>query len=151
MPVITREDTAVPAYRSPAPPLRPALLLASLVLAPTAWAQESYEERWIRLADAHAALVAEAGGRDFQARLLAQHEAVAREVEARCGRTGRRSGMASFQAVIVIAADGRVQELLPMPRSPHFRCFEKEMQRQRYPAPPTAPFYQVVRFALPTG
>lgn len=141
----------MPAPRPTAPPPRLALLLAGLALPLAALAQESYEERWIRLADAHAALVAEDAGRDFEARLLEQHQAIARTLEERCGRAGRRSGMASFQAVIVIAADGRVQELLPMPRSPHFRCFEKEMQRQRYPAPPTAPFHQVVRFALPTG
>lgn len=128
-----------------------ALVLAAAVLPVPALAQESYEERWIRLADSHADLVATAAGSDYQARLLEAHETVARTVEERCGRAGRRSGMASFQAVLVLASDGRVQELLPMPRSPHFRCFEKELTRQRYPAPPTAPFHQVVRFALPTG
>lgn len=141
----------MPAPRPTVPLFRLGLLLAGLGLPLLAGAQESYEERWIRLADAHAALVAQSAGSDFQTRLLGQHEAIARSVEERCGRAGRRSGMASFQAVIVIAADGRVQELLPMPRSPHFRCFEKELLRQRYPAPPTAPFYQVVRFNLPTG
>jgi hypothetical protein len=141
----------MPVLPPSAPLPRLVLLLAGLALTPAALAQESYQERWIRLADAHAALVADAAGSAFQARLLEQHEGIARDVEARCGRAGRRSGMASFQAVIVIAADGRVLELLPMPGSPHFRCFEKEMQDQRYPAPPTAPFYQVVRFTLPTG
>jgi hypothetical protein len=132
-------------------PCPAALLTLALAWPLPAVAQESYEQRWIRLADAHAALVAEEAGSAYQARLLEQHEGVARSVEERCGRAGRRSGMASFQAVMVLAADGRVEELLPMPRSPHFRCFEKEMQRQRFPAPPTAPFYQVLRFDLPSG
>jgi hypothetical protein len=142
----------MPAPRPTAHLLRPLLLLAGLALPVLpVLAQESYEERWIRLADAHAALVAEEAGSAFQARLLEQQAGIARSVEERCGRAGRRSGMASFQAVMVLAADGRVEELLPMPRSPHFRCFEKEMQRQRFPAPPSAPFYQVLRFDLPAG
>lgn len=146
---ITAKGPAMPAPRSTALLLAP--LLAAAALVPTAWAQESYEERWIRLADAHAAAVATEPGTTYEAQLLEAHGAIARHLEERCGRAGRRSGMASFQAVLVLASDGRVEELLPMPRSPHFRCFEREMTRQRYPAPPSAPFPYVVRFNLPTG
>jgi hypothetical protein len=133
---------------------RPVLVLASLLplLGTGALsAQESYEERWIRLADLHAAAIASDAGARYQTEFAAEHAAVAAMVEPRCARTGQRSGMSNFQAIVVLDGEGRVRELLPMPRSSHFRCFEKELLRYRYPAPPASPYYQVVRFNLPTA
>lgn len=125
--------------------------LAALVWVAPAPAQSDYQARWIALADQHGAAQATDAGRDYEARFAAAHASIAADIEDACGRAGRRSGMANFQAVAVLAADGRVTDLLPMPRSPHFRCFEKEMVGQRYPAPPTAPWPQLLRFNLPTG
>lgn len=110
--------------------------------------EERYEERWVRLADAWTAAAATDAGSAWQAEFARAHPAVQADAERRCGRAGAAAGFNSFQAVLVIGRDGRVEEVLPMPPSSHFRCFERFLRGQRYPAPPSQPWQVQVEFAL---
>lgn len=129
--------------------IRFAAAALSLACAATVAAQEErYEERWVRLADAYTAAVATEAGAIWQANFERSHATVQADAERRCGRAGAAAGFNSFQAVLVIGRDGRVEEVLPMPPSSHFRCFERFLRGQRYPAPPSQPWQVQVEFAL---
>lgn len=124
-----------------------ALLLG--IAATSAPAQEErYEERWVRLADVWSAAAATEAGSAWHAEFGRVHSAVQADAERRCGRAGAAAGFNSFQALLVIARDGRVEDVLPMPPSSHFRCFERFLRGQRYPAPPGQPWPVQVEFAL---
>lgn len=117
--------------------------------ATSAWAQEErYEERWVRLADAYTAAVATEAGAVWQANFERVHADVQADAERRCSRAGGEAGFNDFQAILVIGRDGRVDEFLPMPPSSHFRCFDRFLRGQRYPAPPGQPWQVQVQFQL---
>ena len=59
-----------------------------------------------------------------------------------------KAGIATFRAVAVIDATGRVSEFLPMPNSPHLKCFTNNMVGKQYPAPPVSPFYELFEISL---
>lgn len=129
--------------------IRFAAAALSLSCAATVAAQEErYEERWVRLADAWTAAAATDAGSAWQTEFERAHPTVQADAERRCGRAGAAAGFNSFQAVLVIGRDGRVEEVLPMPPSSHFRCFERFLRGQRYPAPPSQPWQVQVEFAL---
>lgn len=124
------------------------VMAAALLCTTGATAQEFYEERWIRLADTHAQAIAVEPGASYEAIWREAHESVWPSVEQKCRRVARRTGMASFQSIAILDARGDVTAFLTMPRSEHLQCFERNMVGRRYPAPPSAPYYQVVRSTI---
>ena len=95
---------------------------------------------------AHDRLVATEAGRDYERRLIEVHNTFWRFVYERCIEGVRKESLESFRAIAVVDGNGVVTKFLTLPKSENLACFTKEMVGRRYPAPPTASFYE--RFVI---
>ncbi|UXI68540.1 hypothetical protein [Tahibacter amnicola] len=128
--------------------VRTGILLSSLLAVSTALADESYEDRWVRIANEHLALVKVEPGKSYEYDLIKVHNTFWKDVTDKCSGSAKRGKVEAFSAVAVIGDDGVIAEFLTVPRSPHLACFEQEMVGKRYPKPPSYPFYELLEVKL---
>ncbi|WP_440223824.1 hypothetical protein ACQQ2N_01085 [Dokdonella sp. MW10] len=127
---------------------RSLLLLALVASHAVMAADESYEDRWSRIANEHLALVKVEPGKSYERELIAVHNTFWKDVAKACSGLAKEQGIKAFHAVVVIAADGTVSEFLVMPRHEALACYEEQMVGRRYPAPPSSPFYELINVKL---
>jgi hypothetical protein len=129
--------------------MRGLLALAFLgVVSGCASSGDAYSNRWDGLAKQHFRLIATAEGAAWEQAFLPVHNAFWRDVYASCAGQAASSGLTSFRAIAVVDKTGIVTEFLTMPNSRHLGCFSAQMVGRQYPAPPTAPFYEVFEVSL---
>ena len=80
--------------------------------------------------------------------MLPVHNGFWPEVIRTCATQAEQGGIERFRAVAVIDGVGVVTEYLINPSNPHVECFAKQMIGRKYPAPPSAPFYEVYTVTL---
>jgi hypothetical protein len=107
---------------------------------------DEYEREWTRLSAAHDRLIATEAGRDYERRLTEVHNGFWQSLYAQCIDGARKQGLTSFRAIAVVDENGTVTKFLTLPNRENLACFAKGMVGRRYPAPPTAPFYE--RFSI---
>lgn len=110
---------------------------------------ERYEVRWQRLSSQADHLGSTATGHAYEYELLAVHKTFWKDVAMKCLDEAKNEGIQAFAAIAVIDSGGTITEFLPMPNSPHLRCFTTEMVGRKYPKPPVSPFYERFRFGHP--
>lgn len=110
---------------------------------------EPYEVRWQRLSSEVDHLESTATGHAYEYEILAVHNTFWRDVSTKCRDEAKNEGIQTFSAIAVIDSGGAITEFLPMPNSPHFRCYTTEMVGRKYPKPPVSPFYERFRIGLP--
>ncbi|TDR47757.1 hypothetical protein DFR29_102419 [Tahibacter aquaticus] len=109
---------------------------------------EDYVDRWARLANEHLSMVKSEPGKSYEAEFVKAHNRFWRGVYDKCEAKALRAGVAKFSAVAVVDAEGAVVEFLTMPDALSLACFTKAMVGKRYPAPPVAPFYELITVKL---
>ena len=127
------------------------ILVCMLFVLPSSLAlagADAYSERWQRLSNEHYRQIRSPEGQEYERRLVAVHNTFWASVTQRCTEGAVKAGIATFRAVAVIDATGRVSEFLPMPNSPHLKCFTNNMVGKQYPAPPVSPFYELFEISL---
>ena len=128
--------------------LRLALLVA-VVLSPACLAaDESYEDRWVRIANEHLALVKVEPGKSYERELIVAHNSFWKDVSGKCAGAAKKGKVKEFHAVAVVDADGRISEFLVMPHEKALKCYEEEMVGRHYPQPPSSPFYELISVKL---
>ena len=126
------------------------LLVAILLglLSGCASSGDAYSNRWEQLSAEHYRLVATVEGAAWEQAFLPVHNTFWRDVYSSCIGEAKKTGIANFRALAVIDGTGTVTELLTMPNSNHLNCFSEQMVGRKYPAPPIAPFYEVLLVSL---
>jgi hypothetical protein len=120
------------------------ILFLSISAAPVA--ADDYVKEWNQMSAEHDRLIATSAGQRYERQLVDVHNTFWRAIYVQCSPSARKEGVASFRAIAVIDRQGAVKQFLPMPNSQHFSCFSEHMVGRRYPAPPSAPFYE--RFTI---
>jgi hypothetical protein len=125
------------------------LLLALALLAPVCAVQaETDHARWERLANEHLVMVKVEPGRSYEREFVKRHNTFWRQVYKKCGDEALDAGVEKFSALIVLDAQGKVSEFLALPDKPALACFRQEILGRDYPAPPFAPFYELLNVTL---
>jgi len=109
---------------------------------------DNYSNRFEDLTRQHYRLTAMDDGAAWEKASLPVHNSFWMDVLSTCTGQAKDGGISRFDAIAVIDKDGAVTEFLTMPKSEHLRCFSVEMIGRQYPAPPTAPFYQLFKVTL---
>ncbi|KGQ19277.1 hypothetical protein LF41_2923 [Lysobacter dokdonensis DS-58] len=105
-------------------------------------------DRWHTLAAEGHRMTSTVEGMAWERRMLPVHNGFWADVIRTCAAEPMEAGIESFQAVAVIDGSGIVKEYLINPSAPHLACFSREMVGRQYPAPPSAPFYEVYTISL---
>jgi hypothetical protein len=112
-------------------------------------ADDRYGARWERLSDqAHQFEATRKEAAPYLKELVAAHNLFWGDVNRRCRSEAQDAGIRHFSAMAVIDRAGRITEFLPMPNSPHLRCYTTEMVGRVYPPPPITPFYERFEIGL---
>jgi hypothetical protein len=122
------------------------ILLLTLSISAVAVAADDYAKEWNRMSAEHERLLATPAGQSYERQLVDVHNTFWRGIYVQCSPNAKKEGVASFRAIAVIDRQGAVTHFLPMPNSQNFSCFSERMVGKRYPAPPSAPFYE--RFTI---
>jgi hypothetical protein len=138
------DSTIRPAFRKGAKALLRCCFLLAIVLVISSANAEDYAGRWVRLANEHVALVKVEPGKSYEARFVEGHNTFWREISAKCEDKAVEAGLEKFSAILVIDKAGVVKEFLTAPHTPRLSCYVEEMVGRRYPAPPSAPFYEML-------
>ena len=110
-----------------------------------------YASRCQQLADISHEQIKTPEGHAYEQELVKAHNKFWRDVHDKCVEAAREEDIASFHSIIVINSAGEVTEFLPLPQSANFQCFVTNMVGKKYPAPPHAPFYEVLNVHLSKG
>lgn len=122
------------------------ILILALSVSAVAVTATDYAKEWSRMSAEHERLIATPAGQNYERRLVDVHNAFWRAIYVQCSPSAKKEGVGSFRAIAVIDRQGAVTQFLPMPNSQNFSCFSEQMVGKRYPAPPSAPFYE--RFTI---
>jgi hypothetical protein len=122
------------------------ILILALSISAVAVTADDYAKEWNRMSAEHDRLMATPAGQSYERQLVNVHNTFWRAIYVQCSPSAKREGAASFRAIAVIDRQGTVNQFLPMPNSQNFACFSERMVGKRYPAPPSAPFYE--RFTI---
>lgn len=122
------------------------ILILTLSISAMAVTADGYAKEWNRMSAEHERLIATPAGQDYERQLVDVHNTFWRAIYVQCSPSAKKEGVASFRAIAVIDRQGAVMRFLPMPNSQNFSCFSERMVGKRYPAPPSAPFYE--RFTI---
>ena len=65
-----------------------------------------------------------------------------------CMRTFGRDGEEPFVAIVVVAADGKITEVVPDSMTNLSKCIQGRLVKLKLPKPPSAPFHDLMRFSF---
>jgi hypothetical protein len=111
-------------------------------------ASTAYLARWQDLSVQVDRVLSTAAGVAYEHELLAAHNVFWPDVTRKCRGEAQNEPVERFSAIAVIDRDGMITEFLPIPNSPHFRCYTAEMIGRQYPKPPISPFYERFHIAI---
>lgn len=127
-------------------PLLPTVAVLATLLATAQ--PDDYARQWVRLANEHLLMVKTEPGKSYELELIKAHSTFWHAVSSKCKREAVNAGIDKFSAIAVLDRDGKVVEFLTLPDSPKLSCYEKQMVGRRYPAPPFAPFYELINTTI---
>jgi hypothetical protein len=122
--------------------------LGACLLLVVHWSATAASE-WDRMVAEHNRVVARESGQAYERRLVEAHNVFWQSVFDKCKDAAVRGGLKRFDAIAVVDAKGRITAFHTKPDSAPLKCFRDEMVGREYPKPPVAPYYEVIRIALP--
>lgn len=122
--------------------------LLSVAVAACFISQAVASDRWTKLAEESERLTSTPSGRAWEHQMLSAHTQFWPDVYKECSAQAAESGIKRFSAIAVIDSSGMAKEFLISPDSPHLDCFSRSMVGRKYPAPPSAPFYELFKINL---
>ena len=129
---------------------RAPLLLTALTTAFLLGAADGKPEstRFDALAAEHFRQIGTPAGAAWEESFAQTHSTAWNEDLKACADDALAAGLAEFDLLLVVDAEGRVVEVLRKPDREQTQCFARRIVGRQYAPPPEAPFYELVGVTL---